>query len=155
MKIHKLVLGALSLIFALFALTACGYANSAIGGIEQGLTVGSGADAVNPNSPIPPSSDGEQNDGIHYDTLVVSKVDALNVRSGKGTNFPSVGTLDKGDMVSYIATQDGWYKKVKPCLTTSVTGSERRLFTQNKLRLFFRFIVAFLALRKSDFCGIV
>lgn len=94
MKIHKLVLGALSLILALFALTACGYANSAIGGIEQGLTVGSGADAANPDSPIPPSPDGEQNDGINYDTLVVSKVDALNVRSGKGTNFPSVGTLD-------------------------------------------------------------
>lgn len=46
------------------------------------------------------------------DTLVVSLTNGLNVRSGKGTSYSSLGTLDKGDMVAFIALEDGWYKTV-------------------------------------------
>ncbi len=46
------------------------------------------------------------------DTLVVSLTDGLNVRSGKGSSYASLGTLDKGDMVSFVALEDGWYKTI-------------------------------------------
>ena len=153
MKLSKIFLISLSFLIALFSLTACVYPLNSTD-INSGNNTGSSQDAENFDADRPTVNDGSETNG-DTDVLVLSLVNGLNIRLGAGTNYPSLGTLDKGDMVSYIATQDGWYKKVKPCLTTSVTGSERRLFTQNKLRLFFRFIVAFLALRKSDFCGIV
>lgn len=46
------------------------------------------------------------------DTLVVSLTNGLNVRSGKGTSYSSLGSLDKGDMVAFIALEDGWYKTI-------------------------------------------
>ena len=41
---------------------------------------------------------------------VLSLVDGLNVRSGAGTGYPSLGMLDKGDMVAYIAKNGNWYE---------------------------------------------
>lgn len=49
---------------------------------------------------------------IKKDILVKSLTNGLNVRSGKGTSYSSLGTLDKGDMVQFIALEDGWYKTV-------------------------------------------
>ncbi len=46
------------------------------------------------------------------DLLVVSLTDGLTVRSGKGTSYAPLGSLDKGDMVSFVALEDGWYKTV-------------------------------------------
>lgn len=46
------------------------------------------------------------------DTLVVSLTNGLNVRSGIGTSYSSLGTLDKGDMVAFLGLEDGWYKTV-------------------------------------------
>ena len=46
------------------------------------------------------------------DVLVLSLVDGLNVRSGRGTSCASLGTLDKGDMVAYVSYADGGYETV-------------------------------------------
>ena len=46
------------------------------------------------------------------DVLVLSLVNGLNVRSGKGASYASLGTLDKGDMVAYVSYADGWYETV-------------------------------------------
>lgn len=58
-------------------------------------------DEISPEAPV-----------IKKDILVKSLTNGLNVRSGKGTSYPSLGTLDKGDMVQFIALEDGWYKTV-------------------------------------------
>lgn len=57
-------------------------------------------------------SDNQSPSVSDQDTLVVSLTNELNVRSGKGTSYSSLGTLDKGDMVAFIALEDGWYKTV-------------------------------------------
>ena len=49
----------------------------------------------------------ENNKRVSY---VLSLVDGLNVRSGAGTDYSSLGTLDKGDMVAYIAKNGNWYE---------------------------------------------
>lgn len=43
---------------------------------------------------------------------VRSKVNSLAVRSGAGSGYGSLGTLDKGDMVAYLGEEDGWYRTV-------------------------------------------
>ena len=49
----------------------------------------------------------EKTEPVRY---VRSLVDGLNVRSGAGTGYPSLGMLDKGDMVAYIARNGNWYE---------------------------------------------
>ena len=107
MKLSKIFLISLSFLIALFSLTACVYPLNSTD-INSGNNTGSSQDAENFDADRPTVNDGsETNDDT--DVLVLSLVNGLNIRLGAGTNFPSLGTLDKGDMVSYIATQDGWY----------------------------------------------
>ncbi len=37
-------------------------------------------------------------------------IPSLTVRLGAGTDYSKLGTLDKGDMVVYVAREGGWYK---------------------------------------------
>lgn len=46
---------------------------------------------------------------IAVETYIRAKIGSINVRSGKGSNYYSLGTLDKGDMLEYVAESDGWY----------------------------------------------
>ncbi len=41
---------------------------------------------------------------------VRAKANGINVRSGKGTGYSSLGSVDKGDMLAYLGEEDGWYK---------------------------------------------
>ena len=48
-----------------------------------------------------------------YDYLLVSLADGLNIRTGPGTQYKSVGSINKGDAVALIGgPSDGWYKTV-------------------------------------------
>ncbi|MBC8630926.1 N-acetylmuramoyl-L-alanine amidase [[Eubacterium] tenue] len=40
----------------------------------------------------------------------VVTTDGLNVRSGYGTGYPSIGKLSKGEKVEIVETKDGWHK---------------------------------------------
>ena len=55
-----------------------------------------------PTEPEPPQ--------VKTDTLVCSSVNGLSVRSGPGTSYTKLGSMDKGDMLSFISLSDGWYK---------------------------------------------
>lgn len=43
-------------------------------------------------------------------SYVRSKVDGLNLRSGPGTSYSSVGHINKGDMVALLGKEGNWYK---------------------------------------------
>lgn len=43
---------------------------------------------------------------------VRSKVDGLNIRSGPGTKYTSLGTINRGDMLILHSAEDGWYRTV-------------------------------------------
>lgn len=58
------------------------------------------------------------------DVLVLSLVNGLNVRSGLGTSYASLGTLDKGDMVAFVSYWDGWYETVYKERTAYVSANE-------------------------------
>ena len=58
------------------------------------------------------------------DVLVLSLVNGLNVRSGKGASYASLGTLDKGDMVAYVSYADGWYETVYKERAAYVSANE-------------------------------
>lgn len=124
MKLHNLVLVALSLFFGLFAFTACDYSFRANGNLNAGTAFGPGVNTDIPDAVYPSLPDNDSSSLKNADTLILSLVNSLNVRSGKGTNYPSLGTLDKGDMVSYIATEDGWYKTVYKQQTAYVSANE-------------------------------
>ena len=54
---------------------------------------------------------------------VRAKANGLNVRSGPGTNYSSVGYLDKGDMVTFISKEGSWYKTVYKNKTAYISAS--------------------------------
>ena len=48
-----------------------------------------------------------------YDYMLVSLADGLNIRTGPGTQYKSVGSINKGDAVALIGgPSDGWYETV-------------------------------------------
>ena len=61
---------------------------------------------VEPTVPTEPETPPEENKSV----LIRSRADSLSVRSGKGTSYRRIGYMDKGDMLSFTALEDGWYK---------------------------------------------
>lgn len=59
---------------------------------------------------VPPAAADVPADFEKYDTLIASKTDALSVRSGAGTEYRKIGSLDKGDMVKFVSLEKGWYE---------------------------------------------
>lgn len=51
----------------------------------------------------------EDEEKKHGSVYIRSKTNGLNIRSGAGTNYPSLGSLDKNDMLSYKGQSGGWY----------------------------------------------
>lgn len=45
-----------------------------------------------------------------YDVMVMSNVNNLNVRSGKGSGYSALGNINAKDMLAYVSTEGGWYK---------------------------------------------
>ena len=63
----------------------------------------------------PPEEDGESEPEIIPEpkaAYIRAKTNGLNIRSGPGTNYPSVGYLDKGDMATFISKEGNWYKTI-------------------------------------------
>lgn len=59
------------------------------------------------------SDDGDINDtASDCAAYIKSNVDSLFVRSGPGTEYPVLGTLDNGDMTAYSGKENGWYVTV-------------------------------------------
>ena len=111
MKTVKIITAATFVAISLFMLAACGLQGNApfsvsmadkIDALIYANYIGQNNGGGNVGSPS----------GSDKDTLVISLTNGLNVRSGKGSSYASLGTLDKGDMVSFIALEDGWYKTI-------------------------------------------
>ncbi len=51
----------------------------------------------------------ENSRSLNIKTYVLSKVDSLAVRSKANTSSEKLGSLDKGDMVSFCGEENGWY----------------------------------------------
>ena len=78
------------------------------------------------NNPIEEETNGEEGKGegdvpveevptakpVTYTTMIKSNTNNLNVRSAPSTGGQVLGTLDKGDMVRFEGSQNGWYKTV-------------------------------------------
>ena len=66
----------------------------------------------NSNGENSPSEDTPTANPITYTAMIKSNANALNVRSAPSTSGRVLGSLDKGDMVRYEGSQNGWYKTV-------------------------------------------
>lgn len=97
--------------------------NNTIVDFESHLTAGGGNEAIEipevPETNVEDENElgSENNEGqdesLALETKAVyvrAKVSGLNVRSGKGTSFSTLGSIDKGDMLAYLGEEDGWYK---------------------------------------------
>ena len=49
---------------------------------------------------------------IKYSSMIKSDTQGLNIRSAPSTSSSVVGSMDKGDMLRYEGTVNGWYKTV-------------------------------------------
>ena len=92
-------------------------------GADDAADAGSGAHD-NGNAETGANNDSAASADDDKDVLVLSLVDGLNVRSGRGTAYPSLGTLDKGDMVAYVSYADGWYETVYKERTAYISANE-------------------------------
>ena len=82
------------------------------------------ADNDNENAETDVGSSSSVSADDNKDVLVLSLVNGLNVRSGKGASYASLGTLDKGDMVAYVSYADGWYETVYKERAAYVSANE-------------------------------
>ena len=61
---------------------------------------------------------------IKYDTLILSKTDNLNIRSGPSTSSTVLGIINKGDMISFSGKENSWYTTVYKQRKAYVSASE-------------------------------
>lgn len=125
MKKKLLILAFIGIFSAVF-LTGCATGNGSDGGVvfppDEIETPDNPLSPVDPPLPEDPDSPDvpEVPDGgntpdspdVTYDILLESTSNGLNVRSGAGSGFASLGILDKGDMVAYRGESDEWYETV-------------------------------------------
>lgn len=79
-----------------------------------------------PTLPEGPESDMESEPEIVPEpkaTYVRAKTNGLNLRSGPGTSYASVGYIDKDDMVTYLAKEGNWYKTVYKNKTAYISAN--------------------------------
>lgn len=112
MKTVTVIVAIALLSVSAFALVSCGQTDGQNG---FAFSIADKIDALIYANYIGQNQNGDNNQSpsvTGQDTLVVSLTNGLTVRSGKGTSYAALGTLDKGDMVSFVALEDGWYKTV-------------------------------------------
>ncbi|MDE5618805.1 MAG: C40 family peptidase, partial [Clostridia bacterium] len=84
-------------------------------------------DMVPPVQIQPPVSGGDEpqdKEDEKRDTVLISTVNSLNVRTGKGSSYASLGTIDKGDGLAKLSEiEDGWYRTVYKEKTAYVSAS--------------------------------
>lgn len=123
MKTVTVIAAITMLSVSLFALVSCGQ-NDAENALS--FSIADKIDALIYANYVGQNQNGGNNQSPSVngqDALVLSLTDGLQVRSGKGTSYASLGTLDKGDMVSFIALEDGWYKTVYKERTAYVSAN--------------------------------
>lgn len=103
------------LLVLFFALSSVGCDSSRI--VEQDTTevvlpaVSEGIDGEVPSEPE--EEPANRTEPIEREVLYLrSTVDGLNVRTGPGTTYAILGSLDKDDMVAYVGETDEWYETV-------------------------------------------
>lgn len=121
---RKIVCLAISCCLTLFTLTLIGCNGKADVGPRPGAEEESNivqtpdeneipdADGENTQKPEEekPSGADKPSVALGKDVLVCSTTSGLKVRSGAGTGYKVIGSLDKGDMLAYASVSDGWYK---------------------------------------------
>lgn len=123
MKTLTVIAAVTMLLVSVFSLVSCGQTEDGNGFV---FSIADKIDALIYANYIEQNQGGNGNTSPSYpdqDILVVSLTNGLNVRSGKGTSYSSLGTLDKGDMVAYMGIEDGWYKTVYREKTAYVSAS--------------------------------
>ncbi len=79
-------------------------------------------DAIDSDSPEKEeNTDSEKADKATY---VRSKVDGLNLRAGPGTQYSSVGHINKGDMVTLISKEGSWYRTLYKNKTAYISAGD-------------------------------
>lgn len=146
MKILLKIAITLAMLFVILSPTACsGYTDDTNSDTAMRLPHEGEIDVTTPSGEMPNatgngnSSEKTENDGTTdtsvangfpesaeegKDVLVLSLVNGLNVRSGRGTSYASIDTLDKGDMVAYVSCADGWYETVYKERAAYVSANE-------------------------------
>lgn len=59
------------------------------------------------------------------DILVESLTNGLNLRSGPGASYASVGNINKGDMVAYVKKSGSWYQTVYKQKTAYISADTK------------------------------
>lgn len=59
---------------------------------------------------VPASSKPQEPPQEHKARYVRTLVDGLNVRTGAGTGYPSLGQADKGSLLEFNGEENGWYR---------------------------------------------
>ena len=62
--------------------------------------------------PLPDDNLTEEDNEEKKKSYISSKVNSLRIRTGAGTNYSTIGYLDKSDMVLYIGEQGNYYKTI-------------------------------------------
>lgn len=107
----------ITLIYILVATLGC---SAAVGDVDREDVLLPGDEpAVEDNLPTTDDSNEEQEEQSpeeqpaptpKYDVMVMSNVNNLNVRSGKGSGYSALGSINAKDMLAYVSTEGGWYK---------------------------------------------
>lgn len=99
-----------------------------------------------PTTPLPPIIEDNENNSevekpeisipmtpiITYDICIKSNTNGLNIRSGMGSNYSSVGYIDKNDMVTFIKdVGNGWYETVYKGKTAYISSKYTSLYYFN------------------------
>ncbi|MDE6550633.1 MAG: C40 family peptidase [Clostridia bacterium] len=118
MKI-KIIIAAALIAVLITAVVGCGQAYQPSDGPDitpiPPVSPNEPTDTDEPDVPVTGNPDDVDRPAMsnRYDVVLISTVDSLNVRSGKGSSYSSLGTLDKGDGIAKLGeAQDGWYPTV-------------------------------------------
>ncbi len=112
----------MALVLLIFVFAACGEGFG--GDIHSNITHENELeDITNVSEELPPSNGAHGEDfapiedpaaqvpsspAVALETMIKAKT-SVNVRSGAGVSYKSVGKLDKNDMLVYLGTKSGWY----------------------------------------------
>ena len=93
------------------------------------------SETPSPPDELPPP-EVEEEEKKRGSTYIRAKTNGLNIRSGAGTGYSSLGTLDEGDMLVYRATSGAWHETVYRGRTAYVSAgsSFSELYTMDHAR---------------------
>lgn len=138
----KKILSILIILTLAAALCACGYVdvpegdadgdvlenvNESNGGEETPAPLPQEPEPETPEEPEPPVE--PEPPAPTVETYLRASSSGLNIRSGPGSGYASLGKMDKGDLLAYLGKEGGWYKTVYKNRTAYVSASLSTLKT--------------------------